>query len=75
MEIFMFEVRYNCFNEELAYKLHNKILRYLFKRDLEKSVRVKLHGTYVSVSISVECANVSKILSKCNKKYERICRR
>lgn len=28
----MFEVRYNCFNEELAYKLHNKILRYLFKK-------------------------------------------
>lgn len=42
---FMFEIRYNCFNEELAYKLHNKILRYLFKKDLEKSVRVKLHGT------------------------------
>lgn len=71
----MFEVRYNCFNEELAYKLHNKILRYLFKRDFEKSVRVKLHGTYVSVSISEKSNKVTQVLTKCNKKYERACRR
>ena len=72
---FMFEIGYNCFNEELAYKFHNKILRYLFKKDLEKSVRVKLHGTYISVSISAESDKATQVLTKCNKKYEKVCRR
>ena len=71
----MFEVRYSCFNEELAYKLHNKILRYLLKKDLEKSVRVKLHGKYLSVSISEKSNKVTQVLTKCNKSYEKVCRR
>jgi|GEM_PF-5282229 len=71
----MFEIRYNCFNEESAYKLYNKILRYLFKKDLEKSVRVKLHDTYINVSISAESDKATQVLTKCNKKYEKVCRR